>query len=146
MEAAPARFDFHTQDCSFPEDLLDQRTSSEQLERLIRSYGFLPGELNIIFCSDGALQKIHKAYLDEDELTDIITFDHVVGDQIHGDLFISIDRVRSNAKEHGRPEKEELHRVMAHGVLHLLGYKDKGAKELQEMRAAEDEALRAWGF
>lgn len=147
MESTQERaFEFHTQDLSFPEELLDRRESSGRLEQLIHAYDQEIGELNIIFCSDRALQKIHEEHLGEEDLTDIITFDHVTGPIISGDLFISIERVRENALIHGRPPQEELHRVMAHGILHLLGFKDKSKEEEKQMREAENEALLRWGF
>lgn len=137
---------FHTRDSSFPEELLDQKRGGERLQGLIHSFDRKLGELNIIFCSDRALQEIHKKELEEEDLTDIITFDHVTGELISGDLFISTDRVIENAKIHQRPAEEELHRVMAHGVLHLLGYKDKSEADAERMREAENETLLNWGF
>lgn len=146
MEIAQGPFDFHTQGISFPEKLLDEEVASRRLERLINSYSKSPGAVNIILCSDDALQEIHKNYLDEDHLTDIVTFDYVEGERISGDLFISIERIRENAQELELDAREELHRVMAHGILHLLGHKDKSEKERTVMRDAEDNALRDWGF
>jgi rRNA maturation RNase YbeY len=138
--------DLHTEGISFPTRLVDRELASHRLRELIRSYRKDTGAINIILCSDEALQAIHKDYLDKDDLTDIVTFDYVEGDRIAGDLFISIERVRENASELDRSPEEELHRVMAHGVLHLLGFKDKSEEDHRRMRKAEDEALRAWGF
>jgi rRNA maturation RNase YbeY len=100
-------------------------------------------ELNFIFCDDEYLHKINVEYLQHDTYTDIITFDNSehIG-KIEGDIFISIERVKENADNLKITFEQELHRVMIHGVLHLLGYKDKTKAEKQAMRAKEDEALR----
>lgn len=100
------------------------------------------GPLSVIFCSDSYLLEINKQYLNHDYYTDIITFDYteleLKGAPISGDLFISIDTVARNAFQYRARFKEELHRVIIHGVLHLLGYKDKTPNESIEMRAKED--------
>jgi len=97
--------------------------------------------LNIVFCSDAYLLKINQDYLSHDYYTDIITFQY--DDQpIEGELFISIDRVTENAQEHGIPFEHELSRVIIHGVLHLMGYKDKAEKDIELMRAKEDHYVR----
>ncbi|GAB4238802.1 MAG: rRNA maturation RNase YbeY [Ekhidna sp.] len=99
-------------------------------------------DLNYIFCSDNYLLSINQEYLKHDYFTDIITFDH--SDEqasIEGDIFISIDRVKENANEHGASFENELHRVMAHGLLHLLGFGDKTPAEKTEMRLKEDACL-----
>lgn len=101
------------------------------------------GELNYIFCSDNYLRKINKQYLNHDYFTDIITFPTSAPNEnlISGDIFISIDRVRENAKTYRVKVDEELHRVMAHGLLHLCGYGDKSEKEIKLMRKKENECL-----
>jgi len=101
-------------------------------------------ELNYIFCSDNYLKKINKQYLNHDYFTDIITFPTAApGDKnISGDIFISIDRVRDNAKTYGVKTNEELHRVMVHGLLHLCGYGDKTSSQEKIMRAKEDFYLK----
>lgn len=137
---------FHREGVPFPLDRGALEGAAEGLESLIQKEKAIPGELNIIFCSDELLLHYHREYLGKEDHTDIITFDHVEGDWISGDLFISTDRIRENAELHGRPESEELHRVMAHGVLHLLGYKDGTAQAEKEMREQEEEALHYWGF
>lgn len=96
------------------------------------------GELNFIFCSDNYLHKINLEYLKHDTFTDIITFDYSEGKIINGDIFISIERVRENAKNFNQTIDNELHRVLIHGVLHLMNYKDKTAKEKESMRNKED--------
>jgi len=99
-------------------------------------------ELSIILCSDGYLLSVNQQYLKHDTYTDIITFDYSENpDEIHGDIFISIERVKENALQIGHAEKDELHRVIIHGVLHLLGYKDKSASEQQLMTSKEDQYL-----
>lgn len=100
------------------------------------------GELNFIFCSDGYLHDINMRYLQHDTYTDIITFDNsITPDNIAGDVFISIDRVRENASNFKVPFDEELHRVIVHGVLHLLGYSDKTAPQRLAMKEKEDAYL-----
>lgn len=99
------------------------------------------GDINFIFCDDDYLLKINKEYLDHDTLTDIITFDYSVGNELHADIFISEERVRDNAADFKVSFDEELMRVMAHGVLHLCGYKDKLSEEEKIMRKKEDEKI-----
>lgn len=99
------------------------------------------GEISYIFCSDEQLLKINKEFLNHDYYTDIITFDYSETDVVSGDLFISIERIKDNAKTLKTSYQEELHRVIIHGVLHLLGYKDKTEEESENMRKLEDECL-----
>lgn len=109
--------------------------------------GFVVNALNIVFCSDEYLLEMNKDYLQHDYYTDIITFslDDVVG-QVHGECYISVDRVRDNAKENDVTFAAELRRVMVHGLLHLMGEKDKSIEESAQMRLAEDAALKLWAF
>ena len=99
------------------------------------------GEISYIFCSEEQLLEINKEFLNHDYYTDIITFDYSESDIISGDLFISIDRIKDNAKTLGISYQEELHRVIIHGILHLLGFKDKTDEESQNMRLLENECL-----
>ena len=99
------------------------------------------GEISYIFCSDEQLLEINKEFLNHDYYTDIITFDYSEADVISGDLFISIERIKDNAKTLKTSYQEELHRVIIHGVLHLLGYKDKTEVESENMRKLEEECL-----
>jgi rRNA maturation RNase YbeY len=99
------------------------------------------GEISYIFCSDEQLLEINKEFLNHDYYTDIITFDYSEADIVSGDLFISIDRIKDNAKTLDVSYKEELHRVIIHGILHLLGFKDKTDEESQNMRLLENECL-----
>lgn len=97
-----------------------------------------PGDISIIFCSDNYILDINNKFLSHDYFTDIITFDYCEGDQISGDLFVSIDTVRANAETYGDGFDRELHRVMVHGVLHLIGYNDHTAEEKKIMREKEN--------
>ncbi len=96
------------------------------------------GDINIIFTSDNCLYDLNIRHLRHDTFTDIITFDYSVENEINGDIFISLERVRENAKEFGHPSLHELHRVIIHGILHLIGYKDKTKQQKLNMRAKED--------
>jgi len=105
-----------------------------------------PGDISVIFCSDEYLLDINKKYLNHDYFTDIITFDYVVEDIISGDLFISIDRLRENSELYGNEFVIEVYRVIFHGLLHLIGYKDKSEKEQYLMKKKEDYYLSEVDF
>ena len=111
------------------------------LSNVIESESKNEGELNYIFCDDDYLHKINVEYLNHDTLTDVISFDYTVGNEINGDCFISIERVEDNAKDFNVSFEEELKRVIVHGLLHYCGYKDKGQNEELLMRSKEDEKL-----
>lgn len=96
------------------------------------------GDISIIFCSDNYILDINLRYLQHDYFTDIITFDYCEGDRLSGDLFISVDSVRENSKEFGTDFDEELHRVIVHGLLHLIGYDDHTEEEQKVMRSKEN--------
>lgn len=104
------------------------------------------GDISYVFCDDDYLLEINQEYLDHDYYTDIITFDYSEGNFISGDIFISIDRVRENAKSFQVSFIDELHRVIIHGILHLCGYKDKSEKDAQTMRNMEDNSLNLRTF
>lgn len=108
------------------------------LEDIILSEGKKTGEINYIFCDDEYLLKINQDYLQHDYYTDIITFDYVKGKTISGEIFVSLQRISDNASTLSRDYEEELKRVLAHGILHLAGYKDKREEEEKEMRRMED--------
>ncbi|ATA91851.1 rRNA maturation RNase YbeY [Capnocytophaga canimorsus] len=112
------------------------------IEKIIASEEKELGELNYIFCDDNYLYQINVQYLDHDTLTDIITFDYTQEQIISGDIFISVERVADNAKDFNVDFQTELLRVMAHGVLHLCGYKDKSDAESNQMRSKEEEKMR----
>lgn len=111
------------------------------LAAIINKKGYSTGPLNYIFVSDDGLLDINKQYLNHDYYTDIITFDYTENKRVSGDIFISVDRVADNAKKFNTTFDNELHRVMVHGVLHLLGHKDKSKADQEAMRKAEDAAL-----
>lgn len=125
---------------------LDFELSNEEkyaawIEDVISSYDFKVGELNYIFCDDAYLLKLNVEFLEHDTLTDIISFDYTMGKLVSGDVFISLERVRDNAKDFAISEEEELKRVMIHGVLHYMGYKDKTKEEKDSMRSEENKAI-----
>ena len=99
---------------------------------------FKLGDLNYIFCDDDYLLKLNVDFLNHDTLTDIISFDYTVGKILQGDIFISIERVKENARDFSVEFEDELLRVMIHGVLHFCGYNDKAISEVQLMRAKEE--------
>lgn len=111
------------------------------MSEVIASENKIEGEINYIFCDDEYLHKINLEYLDHDNLTDIISFDYSMGNEINGDVFISVERVRDNANDYEVPFETELKRVMVHGVLHYCGYKDKVEEDERLMRSKEDEKL-----
>lgn len=102
-------------------------------------------DINIIFCSDPALLEINKQFLGHDYYTDIITFDYCEGDKLSGELYISIDTVRANAVEYEQTFETELHRVIIHGILHLIGFDDHQENDIIQMRRGEEEALKLLG-
>ena len=114
---------------------------SSWLSEVIISENKLEGEINYIFCDDDYLLEINQQYLDHDTLTDIISFDYSIGNDLHGDIFISIDRVRENAQDFNVSFQDELKRVMVHGVLHYCGYKDKSDDDEKLMRQKEEEKM-----
>ncbi|OYQ44281.1 rRNA maturation RNase YbeY [Flavobacterium cyanobacteriorum] len=122
-------------------ELQDEAKYQGWVSGIIASEGKKEGEVNYIFCDDEYLLQINIQYLDHDTLTDIISFDYTVGNEISGDIFISVERVKDNASEYNVPFDIELKRVMAHGILHYCGYKDKSAGEEALMRKKEDEKI-----
>ncbi len=134
---------FHEEDVELPRGLND--TFVDWINHIIIKEGFDLKELNYIFCSDEYLLHINQQYLEHDYYTDVITFDNSeIETEIEGDIFISIERVKENAKEFNLPFLKELKRVMAHGVLHLCGYGDKSEEEIELMRKKEDEAIKSF--
>ena len=117
------------------------------IKATIGSEGFKTGEISIIVCSDAYLLEINKQYLRHDTYTDIVTFDSSErNDSIAGDIFISIDRVQENALKFGATERDELHRVIIHGILHLCGYRDKKKEDKLLMAEKEDLYLKKRAF
>jgi len=132
---------FFVEDIDFDASNLD--TAKVWINQIVDNHGFTLDCLNYIFCSDAYLLHINRTYLAHNYYTDIITFPYHSEDTkaLFTDIYISIDRVRENAKVHGEPFKRELHRVMIHGVLHLLGYDDHETEDIKQMRKAEEYAL-----
>ncbi|TAI47561.1 rRNA maturation RNase YbeY [Flagellimonas allohymeniacidonis] len=122
---------------------LDDKTKySDWVNRVIEGEGFRVGDVSYIFKDDDGLLRINQSYLNHDWYTDIITFDYVQGRVISGDIFISTERVNENAKEYQVDFEEELLRVMAHGLLHLMGFSDKDNDSSVVMREKEDEKIK----
>lgn len=130
----------------FAEDVkmpaIKKRETTDWIRRVASGYGKRCGDIAYIFCSDEKILDVNRTYLQHDYYTDVITFDYTEGDKISGDIFISVDTVRSNAEQFGTDYDEELHRIIIHGVLHLCGINDKGAGEREEMTRHENEALK----
>ena len=120
---------------------LHRRETSAWLRRVVDSYGRRVGNIAYIFCDDGKILEVNKKFLHHDYFTDIITFDDDEGNLVSGDIFISLDTVRSNSVKFHTDYEQELHRVIVHGVLHLCGINDKGPGEREIMEAAENKAL-----
>lgn len=123
-------------------ELGDETLFSNWITKIIASENNLEGEINYIFCDDDYLHKINLQYLNHDTLTDIISFDYSEGNFLQGDIFISIERVQDNATDFNISFLEELKRVMAHGILHYCGYKDKSVEEEKVMRQKEEEKMK----
>ncbi len=121
--------------------LENEEAISSWISNVIKSEGKKEGEINYIFCDDEYLLEINKEHLQHDYYTDIISFDYSVGNEINGDMFISVDRVKENAEDFNVTFEEELKRVIVHGVLHYCGYKDKSEVDELLMRSKEDEKL-----
>ena len=120
------------------EDIEIEPRTSAWLNELISLEGKKTGKINYIFCSDDRLLKVNQDYLQHDYYTDIITFDYVKGKNISADIFVSLPRIFDNAEKLAKNFNQEFHRVLAHGILHLCGYKDKSEEEIKIMRLKED--------
>lgn len=122
--------------------LQNPESTSRWLENIVRSEGKRMGSVNVIFCTDPNLRRLNKKYLDHNFFTDILTFD---GSEkpalVEGEVFISVRRVRENSRKYKTPFEQEIHRVIAHGILHLVGYNDKSDTEKALMREKEDAYL-----
>ena len=112
------------------------------ISKVISSENKKEGDINYIFCDDQYLLNLNEQYLNHDTLTDIISFDYSIGNEIHGDIFISVERVNENAIDFNVTFEEELKRVLVHGVLHYCGYKDKSDSDEVIMRKKEDEKIK----
>lgn len=134
------KIQFFAEDISF--DIKQKRNVRHWIEITAHNEGAKIKEVNYIFCSDEYLKEINIEHLDHHYYTDIITFDNSEEDNtLEGDIFISIDRVKENSQEFSKSFEDELHRVMIHGILHLLGYSDKEEEDVIVMRQKENEAI-----
>ena len=120
---------------------IKRRAVSAWVKAVAATYGKKVGEIAYIFCDDEKILEVNREYLQHDYYTDIITFDYCEGDTISGDLFISLDTVKSNSDLVGATYEQELFRVIIHGILHLCGINDKGPGEREIMEACENKAL-----
>ena len=135
---------YQTENVPMPD--IKKREVTEWIKQVAASYGKRVGEVAYIFCDDEKILEVNRQYLQHDYYTDIITFDYTEGPRISGDLFISLDTVRTNAEQFADGDyRRELHRVIIHGILHLCGINDKGPGEREIMEAAEDKALAMLG-
>ena len=123
---------------------IKRRETTAWIKAVAATYGKKVGDIAYIFCDDEKILEVNRQYLQHDYYTDIITFDYTEDNVISGDLFISLDTVRSNSEEQGTTYEEELHRVIIHGILHLCGIDDKGPGEREIMEAAENKALEMY--
>lgn len=120
---------------------IKRRETTAWIKAVAATYGKKVSDIAYIFCDDEKILEVNREYLQHDYYTDIITFDYCEGDIISGDLFISLDTVRSNSEMVGATYEQELHRVIIHGILHLCGINDKGEGEREIMEACENKAL-----
>lgn len=120
---------------------LKRRATNAWIRAVAARYGKQVGDVAYIFCDDAKILEVNRQYLQHDYYTDIITFDYCEGNTLHGDIFISLDTVRSNAAEFGATFDNELHRILIHGILHLCGQADKTPEARAEMTRKENEAL-----
>ena len=130
---------YSAENVRFPK--IKRRETTSWIRRVAATYGRTIGEVGYLFCDDEKILQVNREFLQHDYYTDIITFDYNEGNQINGDLVISLDTVRTNAELFGKDYDEELHRVIIHGILHLCGLNDKGPGERELMEAAENKAL-----
>lgn len=138
-----ARISFSCEDIDFSLAQDEQKTIV-WISQIIDNHKHTLGFLDFIFCSDEYLLKVNQEHLNHDTYTDIITFNYNEDKEISGDIFISIDRIKENANNFAVKFTEELHRVMIHGVLHLLGFNDKTSEQKEMMRQKEDESLQLY--
>lgn len=130
---------FYAEDVKLPE--IKKRIVSGWIKNVAAEYHKTIGEISYIFCSDEKILEVNRQYLQHDYYTDIITFDYTEEDRISGDLFISLDTVKSNSETFQTEYKEELYRTIIHGILHLCGINDKGPGEREIMEQNENKAL-----
>lgn len=122
--------------------LSDEKKIEEWISKCIKRYNCKEGEINYVFCDDAYLHRLNVEFLNHDTFTDIISFDYTLGSLISGDIFISVERVRENAKIYSQLFDNELNRVIAHGILHYIGYSDKSEIDKAKMREEENNCLQ----
>ena len=123
---------------------LDERKVTRWIRSVAADYNFAVGNINYIFCSDDRELEVNRQFLGHDYYTDVITFDYTSGKTLNGDIFISLDTVRSNAEMVGAPFEYELRRIIIHGILHLTGQGDKTPETKAQMTEKEEKALAKW--
>ena len=133
---------FTSEDIAMP--VLDERKVGRWIRAVAADYGFTVGNINYIFCSDERELAVNREFLGHDYYTDVITFDYSTPSTLNGDIFISLDTVRSNAETVGVPFEQELLRILIHGVLHLTGQGDKTPETKAQMTEKENRALARW--
>ena len=130
---------YQTEGIKMPD--IKKRETTEWIKAVAATYEKRIGEIAYIFCSDEKILEVNRQYLQHDYYTDIITFDYCEGNRLSGDLFISLETVKTNSEQFNTPYEEELHRTIIHGILHLCGINVKGPGEREIMEAAENKAL-----
>ena len=130
---------YQTEGIKMPD--IKKRETTEWIKAVAATYEKRIGEIAYIFCSDEKILAVNRQYLQHAYYTDIITFDYCEGNRLSGDLFISLETVKTNSEQFNTPYEEELHRTIIHGILHLCGINDKGPGEREIMEAAENKAL-----
>ena len=130
---------YQTEGIEMPD--IKKRETTEWIKAVAATYEKRIGEIAYIFCSDEKILEVNRQYLQHDYYTDIITFDYCEGNRLSGDLFISLETVKTNSEQFNTPYEEELRRTIIHGILHLCGINDKGPGEHEIMEAAENKAL-----
>ena len=124
-----------------PMPVFDRVRAERWIRAVAADYGFAVGDITYIFCSDDRILEVNRQFLQHDYYTDVITFDYSTPDRLSGDIFISLDTVRSNAEQVGASFLQELHRILIHGILHLTGQGDKTPETKAQMTAKENLAL-----
>ena len=130
---------YETEGISFPK--IKRRETTRWIKQVIEQFHKKLGNITYIFCSDEEILRINQSYLNHDYYTDIITFDYSESDKLSGDLFISLETVKTNSEKFKTNYIKELHRVMIHGILHLCGYEDNTPEKKKIIRSKEDESL-----
>ena len=133
---------FYTIDIPHPR--FERKKLKAALIQLIETHKREPGDLDVIFCSDEELLKMNRKYLEHDFYTDVITFDYSADNIVNGDIFVSIDRIRENAKKNNISTQIEIRRIVGHGVLHLIGFNDKTFNDKEVMTREEEKFLKVF--